>query len=87
MEFSDALCLNDKIQAFRAERDGGREFFPLNFYLSHTKFCCLKMSAGANKQQKVLLVIPLTSLQSTKAWNPVCKQLQSQCRLLEQQVS
>lgn len=88
MEFSHALCLNDNMQAFRAERDGGRGFFfPLNFYLSNTKFCCLKMSAGANKQQKVLLVIPLTSLQSTKAWNPVCKQLQPQCHLSEQQVS
>lgn len=87
MEFSDALCLNDKMQAIRAERDGGGEFFALNFYLNHTNFCCLKMSAGANKQHKVLLVIPLTPLQSTKAWNPVCKELQSQCHLLEQQVS
>lgn len=56
MEFSDALCLNDKMQAFRAAIDRGREIFPLNFYLSHTKFFCLKMSAGAYKQQKLFYV-------------------------------
>lgn len=56
MEFSDALCLNDKMQAFGAAIDRGREIFSLNFYLSHTKFFLSQMSAGAYKQQKLFYV-------------------------------